>query len=128
MLSAILDQVNPPSWKPIPPLLHSQAHMDTFNFNRADRQWLGYDGRWWDSFSAIIKPGHMALLWCCYEEEWESDQIIFNSPFELPLELKRYRCYSAQGPESMAQAALNAWLGIHPLILWDGRQARQVTR
>ena len=71
--------------------------------------------------------------WCCYEERMEqADQFIFLN-FScwncLYRGWKRYRRYKGRVRESMAAGCPERfdWEFIR-WILWDGRQARQVTR
>ena len=113
-----------------------KLHMDTLQFQPgwidSDRDWMEKEMRQFlgDHKDWVIDGNYS---WCCYEERMEqADQIIFlnfsrwNSLFRA---WKRYRRYKGRVRESMAAGCPERfdWEFIR-WILWDGRQARQVTR
>ena len=88
------------------------------------KQFLSYHKDW-------VIDGNYS--WCCYEERMEqADHIIFLNFSRwncLYRAWKRYRRYKGRVRESMAAGCPERfdWEFIR-WILWDGRQARQVTR
>jgi len=113
-----------------------KLHMDTLQFKPG---WIDSDRNWMEKEMRQFLSDHRDWVidgnysWCCYEERMEqADQIIFlnfsrwNCLFRA---WKRYRRYKGRVRESMAGAFPPTLLFlIYPWGLWDGRQARQVTR
>ena len=113
-----------------------KLHMDTLQFQPG---WIDSDRDLMEQEMKQFLSNHRDWVidgnysWCCYEERMEqADQIIFlnfsrwNSLFRA---WKRYRRYKGRVRESMAAGCPERfdWEFIR-WILWDGRQARQVTR
>ena len=113
-----------------------KLHMDTLQFQPG---WIDSDRDWMEKEMRQFLSDHRDWVidgnysWCCYEERMEqADQIIFlnfsrwNCLFRA---WKRYRRYKGRVRESMAEGCPERfdWEFIR-WILWDGRQARQVTR
>jgi len=113
-----------------------KLHMDTLQFQPG---WIDSDRDWMEKEMRQFLSDHRDWVidgnysWCYYEERMEqADQIIFlnfsrwNCLFRA---WKRYRRYKGRVRESMAAGCPERfdWEFIR-WILWDGRQARQVTR
>ena len=113
-----------------------KLHMDTLQFQPG---WIDSDRDWMEKEMRQFLSDHRDWVidgnysWCCYEERMEqADQIIFlnfsrwNCFYRA---WKRYRRYKGRVRESMAVGCPECfdWEFIR-WILWDGRQARQVTR
>ena len=113
-----------------------KLHMDTLQFQPgwvdSDRDWMeGQMKQFLSQHKDWVIDGNYS--WCCYEERMEqADHIIFlnfsrwNCFYRA---WKRYRRYKGRVRESMAAGCPERfdWEFIR-WILWDGRQARQVTR
>ena len=113
-----------------------KLHMDTLQFQPgwqdSDRDWMLNEMK-----TFLVKNENWVIdgnySWCCYEERMEqADQIIFLNFSRwncLYRGWKRYRSYRGRVRESMAAGCPERfdWEFIR-WILWDGRQARQVTR
>ena len=113
-----------------------KLHMDTLQFQPgwvdSDRDWMeGQMKQFLSQHKDWVIDGNYS--WCCYEERMEqADHIIFlnfsrwNCFYRA---WKRYRRYKGRVRESMAAGCPECfdWEFIR-WILWDGRQARQVTR
>ena len=113
-----------------------KLHMDTLQFQPgwqdSDRDWMLNEMKnFLTEHSDWVIDGNYS--WCCYEERMEqADQIIFLNFSRwncLYRGWKRYRSYRGRVRESMAAGCPERfdWEFIR-WILWDGRQARQVTR
>ena len=113
-----------------------KLHMDTLQFQPG---WIDSDRDWMEGQMKQFLSDHRDWVidgnysWCCYEERMEqADQIIFlnfSRWYCLFRAWKRYRRYKGRVRESMAAGCPERfdWEFIR-WILWDGRQARQVTR
>ena len=113
-----------------------KLHMDTLQFQPG---WIDSDRDWMEGQMKQFLSQHKDWVidgnysWCCYEERMEqADHIIFlnfsrwNCLFRG---WKRYRRYKGHVRESMAAGCPERFdWGFIRWILWDGRQARQVTR
>ena len=112
-----------------------KLHMDTLQFQPG---WIDSDRDTMEGEMRQFLSDHKAWVidgnysWCCYEERMEqADQILFlnfsrwNCLFRA---WKRYCRYKGRVRESMAAGCPERfdWEFIR-WILWDGRQARQVT-
>ena len=113
-----------------------KLHMDTLQFQPG---WIDSDRDLMEQEMKQFLSNHRDWVidgnysWCCYEERMEqADQIIFLNFSRwncLYRGWKRYRSYRGRVRESMAAGCPERfdWEFIR-WILWDGRQARQVTR
>ena len=113
-----------------------KLHIDTLQFQPgwqdSDRDWMLNEMKTFlaNNENWVIDGNYS---WCCYEERiQEADHIIFLnfSPWTcLFRAFKRYLTYRGKVRKSMAAGCPERfdWEFIR-WILWDGRQARQVTR
>jgi len=113
-----------------------KLHIDTLQFQpgwqESNRDWMLKEMQ-----TFLAKNENWVIdgnyTWCCYEERMEeADQIIFlnfSSWSCLFRAFRRYLKYRGKVRESMAAGCPERfdWEFIR-WILWDGRQARQVTR